>query len=153
MIGVASAAGTVGAADSESAALASMVAAGETFSIAMTVPVKTTSSDCNPGQTPGGAFEQVQADVIASQKNKIGRSLRITREVIVDIVHGAERGIERGSLIFEKRCIIWEYSTVGYSAARRRLRKCRRFILPPTSEILQGLHSRCAPFARAAAIS
>jgi len=153
MIGVASAAGTVGAADSESAALASMVAAGETFSIAMTVPVKTTSSDCNPGQTPGGAFEQVQADVIAGQKNKIGRSLRITREVIVDILHGAERGIERGGLIFEKRCIIWEYSTVGYSAARRRLRKCRRFILPPTSEILQGLHSRCAPFARAAAIS
>lgn len=100
MIGVASDAGTAGAADSESVVLASEAAAGDTFSIAVTVPVNTTSSDCNPGQMPGGAFEQVQADAIAGEKNKIGRSFRISREVIVDILHGAGRGIERGGLNF-----------------------------------------------------
>jgi hypothetical protein len=78
-----------------------MAAAAETFSIAVTVPVKTTSSDCNPGQTPGGALEQVQADTMAGQKNKIGRRFRITREVIVDILHGAECGIESRGRIFE----------------------------------------------------
>ncbi|MGB8541968.1 MAG: hypothetical protein WCD49_10075 [Candidatus Acidiferrales bacterium] len=55
--------------------------------MAITVPVNTTSSDCNPGQTPGGAFEQVQADAIAGQKNKIARILMITREVIINILH------------------------------------------------------------------
>src|ERR1700683_2083364 len=100
MIGVASAAATGGAADSESAELASVVAAGETFSIAMTVPVNTTSSDCNPGQTPGGAFEQVHADPTAGQKNKIGSSFIIARELIIDILHGAEGGIERRGLNF-----------------------------------------------------
>jgi hypothetical protein len=66
----------------------------------MTVPVNTTSSDCNPGQRPGGAFEQVQADAIAGQKNKIGSSLRIARGVIIDILHGAQRGIEPRGLNF-----------------------------------------------------
>jgi len=106
MTGVASAEGTAGTVDpaeaveSESAVVASLPAAGETFSIAMTVPVNTTSSDCNPGQTPGGAFEQVQADAIAGQKNKIATIFVIAREIIINILHGAERGIERRGLIF-----------------------------------------------------
>jgi hypothetical protein len=68
--------------------------------MSVTVPMKTTSSDCNPGQTPGGAFEHVQAIVAAGQKSKIGSILRIAREVIVDILHGAAYGIESAGLIF-----------------------------------------------------
>jgi hypothetical protein len=79
---------------------ASTAAAGETFSMSVTVPMKTTSSDCNPGQTPGGAFEHVQAETKAGQKRKIGSILKITREVIVDILHGAECRIESAGLIF-----------------------------------------------------
>src|SRR5580700_2996997 len=100
MTGVASAAATCGAADSESAELTSVAAAGATFSIAVTVPVKTTSSDCNPEQTPGGAFEHVQAEAIAGQETTIRSSFRITRQVILDILHGAKCGIERRALVF-----------------------------------------------------
>jgi hypothetical protein len=46
----------------------------------------------------------VQADAIAGEKNKIGRSFRIKRQLIVDILHGAERGIERGGLNFVSNC-------------------------------------------------
>src|SRR5271168_1357103 len=86
--------------EAESVDCASMVAAGDTSSMSVTVPMKTTSSDCNPGQTPGGAFEQVQASVAAGQKSKMGSIFRITREVIVDILHGAACGIESPGLIF-----------------------------------------------------
>src|ERR1700722_1171990 len=97
---MASDAGAVAVSEAESVDCASTTAAGETFSMSVTVPMKTTSSDCNPGQTPGGAFEHVQAMVPAGQKRKIRSILRITRKVIVDILHGAACGIESTGLIF-----------------------------------------------------
>jgi hypothetical protein len=42
----------------------------------------------------------VQAIVAAGQKSKIEIILRTTREVIVDILHGAAGGIESAGLIF-----------------------------------------------------
>lgn|ERR1700735_696545 len=82
----------------ESVALAASVPDDETFSTSVTVPTNTTSSCCNPWHVPAGAFEQVQADIWAGAKNKIGRIARSARPVIIDmldILHGAAYGIER----------------------------------------------------------
>src|SRR5580704_1493063 len=98
--------GAAVAAEAESVDCASTAAAGATFSMSMTVPVKTTSSDCNPGQTPAGAFEHVQAIVVAGQRRRMGSIFRIAREVIVDILHGAGCGIERAGVDFRTRFLM-----------------------------------------------
>jgi hypothetical protein len=62
--------------------------------MSMTVPTNTTSSGCKPWHVPAGAFEHVQADIPPDAKNNNGSITKITRRIIVDIVHGAARGIE-----------------------------------------------------------
>src|ERR1700735_2316596 len=95
---MASAAEGVVAAFCESGVSAVFGVGDETFSTSVTVPTNTTSSCCNPWHVPAGAFEQVQADIWAGAKNKIGRIARSARPVIIDmldILHGAAYGIER----------------------------------------------------------
>jgi hypothetical protein len=70
----------------------------------MTVPTNTTSSCCKPWQVPGGALEQVQADIPPGTKNNIGSIARTARRIIVDIVHGAARGIECEGYDFSEKC-------------------------------------------------
>ena len=88
----------------KSAALAASGVGDGTFSISVTVPTNTTSSCCKPWQVPAGALEHVHADTCAGAKNKNGRIAKITRRIIVDIVHGAACGIECEGDDFSEKC-------------------------------------------------